>query len=174
MLAYSAGDLEAFETLYKRHKGRVLGYLLARLRDHSEAEDVFQAVFAKLHRGRHQYREEIPFLPWLFTIARNALIDHVRRQQAYAKHISTSEEAVHACAAPVADNSPLHASVVELASLNPGQRRALELRFEQGLTFGEIADQMQTSTDNARQIISRAVRRLRSLLGEKERHREKH
>lgn len=81
MLAYVEDDMEAFELLYHRHKDRILGFLLARLRDRSEAEDVFQAVFTKLHRKRHQYRPEIPFLPWLFTLARNTLIDHVRKRQ---------------------------------------------------------------------------------------------
>jgi len=173
MLAYIAGDMEAFEALYGRHKGRVFGFLLARLKDCSEAEDVFQAVFAKLHRKRHQYKPEIPFLPWLFTLARNTMIDHVRKRDAEGKHVTASETAIENYAAPVSDTSSIEVGVAELSSLNESQRQALELRFNQGLTFAEIAEQMQTSADNSRQLVSRAIRKLRSLMVGKERRHEK-
>ena len=173
MLAYIAGDMEAFEALYGRHKGQVFGFLLARLKDRSEAEDVFQAVFSKLHRKRQQYRPEIPFLPWLFTLARNTLIDHVRKRDAEGKHVTATEAAIDDYAAPVADTSPIAAGVAELSRLNESQRQALELRFNQGLTFAEIAEQLQTSPDNSRQLVSRAIRKLRSLMLGKERRHEK-
>lgn len=172
MQAYIEGNMEAFESLYARHKGRIFAYLMTRVRDRSEAEDIFQAVFAKLHRSRHQYRQEIPFLPWIFTITRNSLIDHIRSKEAYAKHIIVSEEAVYAYAEPVSDDAPMHAVTAEMTKLNQNQRRAIELRFNQGLTFEEIAEQMQTSADNARQLISRAIRKLRGLITDKEEHRE--
>ncbi|MDH5752558.1 MAG: RNA polymerase sigma factor, partial [Deltaproteobacteria bacterium] len=73
MSAYQAGDMDSFRELYEAHKGRVMGYLHSRLNDQDEAEDVFQQVFLKLHRYRHRYRSEVPFLPWLFTITRNAM-----------------------------------------------------------------------------------------------------
>lgn len=172
MLDYIAGDMEAFEALYGRHKGRVFGFLLARLKDRSEAEDVFQAVFAKLHRKRQQYRQEFPFLPWLFTLARNTLIDHVRKRDAEGRQVTAAEAAIENYAAPVADASPIAAGVAELSRLNESQRQALELRFNQGLTFAEIAEQMQTSADNSRQLVSRAIRKLRSLMVGKERRHE--
>jgi RNA polymerase sigma factor (sigma-70 family) len=173
MLAYIDGDMEAFEALYERHKNRVFGFLMARLKDRSEAEDVFQAVFYKLHRKRYQYRQEIPFLPWLFILARNTLIDHVRKKESYAKYVTVSQAALESYPAPVPDTSPIHAAIAELSKLNESQRKALELRFNQGLTFAEIAEQMQTSADNSRQIISRAIRKLRSLMVGKGRRHEK-
>lgn len=173
MLAYVEDDMEAFELLYHRHKDRILGFLLARLRDRSEAEDVFQAVFTKLHRKRHQYRPEIPFLPWLFTLARNTLIDHVRKRQVEGRRITVSAQAAESVAAPVVDTSPINTAVAELSRLTESQRQALELRFNQGLTFAEIAAQLQTSADNSRQIISRALRKLRSLMEGKESRHEK-
>lgn len=173
MLAYIDGDMEAFEALYGRHRSRVFGFLLGRLKDRSEAEDVFQAVFVKLHRKRHQYKPEIPFLPWLFTLARNTLIDHVRKRGAEGKHVTVSEAAIENYPAAVSDTSPIAAGVAELSNLNEKQREALELRFNQGLTFAEIAEQMQTSADNSRQLVSRAIRKLRSLMVGKELRHEK-
>jgi len=173
MVAYVDGDVEAFEILYGRHKSRVLGFLLAKLRDRDEAEDVFQTTFAKLHLGRHKYRQDIPFLPWLFTITRNALVDHIRKKGAHDRYITVSEEVVDAYAAPVSAAAPIQAAFSELATLNESQRQALELRFNQGLSFAEIAKQMQTTAGNSRQIISRAVRKLRSLMIKKEQRDEK-
>lgn len=173
MIAYVEGDVEAFELLYRRHKSRVLGFLLTKLRDRNEAEDVFQTAFTKLHHGRHKYRHDIPFLPWLFTITRNALIDHVRKKGLRERHITVSKEVVDEYAESVIDRTPIQATFTELSKLNESQRQALELRFNQGLTFAEIAEQMQTSADNSRQLVSRALRRLRSLMVKKEQRNEK-
>lgn len=173
MLAYAGDDMEAFETLYGRHRNRLFGYLLGRLKDRSEAEEVFQAVFAKLHQARRSYRTEIPFLPWLFTIARNALIDHLRRERRQPRVVD-SEAALEALAAPAVDTTPIGAAVAELTSLTAAQRAALELRFNQGLSFREIAAELRLSPDNARQIVSRAVARLRRLMIGKEAHDERY
>jgi len=167
MLSYAAGDMEAFEELYGRHKSRVFGFLMGKLRDRSEAEDTFQAIFTKLHQNRHHYRPEIPFLPWLFTISRNTLLDHVRKKAARRKYVTDSEYPVESYAAPESGLGSMEEVLAELSGLSESQRRALELRFSQGLTFAEIAERMQTSADNSRQIISRAVRKLRSLIADK-------
>lgn len=168
MAAYANGDIEAFHTLYERHKKRVFGYLMAKLRDRSEAEDVFQSVFVKLHAARQKYKQEIPFLPWVFTITRHVLIDHVRKKSTYSKHITVSEEEVERCADPTPDTAQIGLAIGGFSSLTDAQRLALELRFNEGLTFSEISEQMKTTADNARQIISRAVRKLRKLMKGKE------
>jgi len=172
MMAYVDGDLEAFEALYRRHKQRIFGFLINKLKNQTEAEEVFQAVFTKLHIARENYRQDIPFLPWVFTIARNALIDHIRKRNVYQKHVTTSELAVATYAEQLSSATSSHFEVEGLSSLTKTQRQALEFRFNQGLTFAEIAEQMQTSADNSRQIISRAIRKLRKLMTGKEIDRE--
>lgn len=173
MQAYANGDMEAFQALYRRHKNRIFGFLLTKLKNQSETEDVFQTVFSKLHAARGKYRREIPFLPWVFTIARNALIDHIRKKETYQKHITTSEVAVESYVEPSPDDPSDSISIAELSSLTATQRQALEFRFNQGLSFQEIAEQMQTSAENSRQIISRAIRKLRKLMLGKEMSRER-
>lgn len=172
MLAYADGDIEAFEALYRRHKKRIFGFLMTKLKNPTEAEEVFQAIFSKLHVARGKYREEIPFLPWIFTIARNALIDHIRKRDAYQKHVTTSELAVETYAEQATSGPPSRIDVEGLSSLTEAQRQALELRFNQGLTFAEIAERLQTSAGNSRQLISRAIRQLRKLMTGKEMDRE--
>ena len=165
MVAYREGDLSAFQILYKRHKRRLMGYLITRLKDQDEAEDVFQSVFVKLHVGRFNYKEDIPFLPWIFTIARNTMIDHIRKKETYKKHINVDTEYISSSAAE--DKSkPLSigAAISELSSLSDSQRQALELRFNDGLPFEDIGKHMKITHSNARQIASRAVRALRNLI----------
>jgi len=173
MQAYVDGDIDGFEALYQRHKNRIFGFLMTKLKNQTEAEEVFQTIFSKLHVARDKYREDIPFLPWVFTIARHALIDHVRKRDAYQKHVTTSELAVEIYAEQSSSGTSDRIEVDGLSSLTEDQRQALELRFNQGLSFAEIAEQMQISADNSRQIISRAIRKLRKLMKGKEKNREK-
>ena len=172
MLAYANGDFEAFEALYQRHKNRIFGFLMKKLKNRTEAEEVFQTIFGKLHVARKTYRQDIPFLPWVFTITRNALIDHVRKRDAYRKYVTTSEAAVETYAGRSTSDVPGDLEIKGLSSLTETQRQALEFRFSQGLTFAEIAEQLQTTPDNSRQIISRAIRKLRKLMAGKEMDRE--
>ncbi len=172
MAAYIKGDVAAFQTLYQRHHARVLGYLVARLSSQEAAEDVFQEVFEKLHRYRFRYSEEIPFIAWLFTIARNACIDHLRRQRVRAGQLTNLPEEIERAADTSEAPLEIADAIAELDSLPPQQREALELRFNNGLTFVDIAARMALSPANARQIVSRAVKRLRALIVDKERNDE--
>lgn len=173
MQTYAEGDAEAFNALYERHKSRIFGYLFGKLKNHAEAEEVFQMVFLKLHKARGNYRRDIPFLPWIFTITRNTMIDHLRRRQARQRHVTLSEGVVAVCPAPRAECSPFGAGLPQLTSLNDTQRQAIELRFNQGLTFKEISEQLQLSPENSRQIVSRAIAKLRKLMVGKEARDEK-
>ncbi|MDT8442006.1 MAG: sigma-70 family RNA polymerase sigma factor [Desulfuromonadales bacterium] len=168
MRAYGAGDQEAFSRLYERHKNRLFGYLLGRLRDRAAAEEVFQSVFLKLHRTRDSYRAELPFLPWLFTIARSVLVDHLRRESSRQSRIILDEERVGAAVAETpAEPMSFAALLAAMPSLSTAQRQVLELRFAEGLNFREIAERLDLTPANARQLASRALGRLRRLLSGK-------
>ena len=73
MNEYAANDdSRSFELLYHRYAGMVFGYLMNRVRDQAQCEEIHQNVFLKLHQVREQYRNDLPFAPWLFTIVRSA------------------------------------------------------------------------------------------------------
>ncbi|MCK5883116.1 MAG: RNA polymerase sigma factor [Bacteriovoracaceae bacterium] len=165
MLSYKEGDLGPFQVLYGRHKERLMGYLVKKLSDQIEAEEVFQTVFVKLHTNRMKYSKDIPFLPWFFTIARNVMIDHIRKRNTYKKYISVDTDHVNSYAAnDKTESFSIGDSISELSSLSDSQRRALELRFDEGLSFGEIGKRMSSNSLNARQVVSRGVRALKSLI----------
>lgn len=169
MRAYVEGDVEAFRLLYQRHKARVFGFLVARLKTRPEAEEVFQEVFAKLHAHRLRYREDTPFLAWLFTIVKNSLVDHVRKQNTRGKYLELSPDAVSAATEEQRGGQDVSEAIAELSSLSREQRMLLSMRFNEDLSFAEIAEAMEISPSNARKIVSRAIQKLRSLMSGEER-----
>ena len=168
MQAYIKGDIKAFQTLYQRHKGRVMGYLNSRLKSQDEAEEVFQEVFTKLHGYRLKYKEDVPFLAWLFTIVKNALIDHIRKRGTQNKYLQSDPEQVSNAPDERVASLSIAEAISELSSLSTKQRQALELRFNEDLSFADIAARMNISQSNTRQIVSRAIRQLRGLMSGKE------
>src|SRR5438093_5060417 len=72
-------DREAFELLYHRYVSSVFGLALRRLRDRQRAEDAVQETFAAVWRSARSYRPERgPAAPWLYAVARNAIVDRLR------------------------------------------------------------------------------------------------
>lgn len=169
MRAYIEGDSESFQALYERHKGRVLGFLGTRLGSREEAEEVFQEVFLKLHAHRTRYREDVPFVAWLFTIARNAAIDHIRKKGTQEKHVRLDLDQVNAAPDERTEEVSIAEAVSELSSLSAAQRQVLELRFDDGLSFADIAERIEATPANARKMVSRALQKLRGLMSGKER-----
>jgi len=155
MRAYQQDDLPAFETLYARHAGRVLGYLKGRLRSETDALDVLQITFLKLHQSRHRYDPDFPFLPWLFTICRHALVDWVRAR----KPTQALDSLVLTAPTPEADTVAQFQGVLE--TLQAQDQQMLRLRFEQGFSFEQLAARLGISSVAARKRMGRLVARLR-------------
>jgi RNA polymerase sigma-70 factor, ECF subfamily len=78
---YVDGDFSAFEELYARNKGGLYRYLSRQVHNKSLAEDLFQDVWGKVISHSQNYQQSASFRTWLYTIARNKVIDHVRHMQ---------------------------------------------------------------------------------------------
>ena len=161
MKEYQQGSFEAFNILYERHSQKVYAYLRKRLNRKEEVEDVFQQVFSKLHTSRQNYEEKYLFLQWLFVIARTSLIDHERKRY-HKSEISaesqwleslTKEEPPHQ-----SDGSPY------LKNLSPIQKQIVTLKIMDDLTYEEIGSMLKITESNARQILSRAYKKIRKFL----------
>lgn len=161
MVAYQMGDEQAFSVLYERHSNRVYGFIKSKFRDEATSKDVLQATFLKLHKARSKYDRVFPFVPWLFTICRNEILD------AFKKSASLREK-LEGEAPELTFVPETHAPTeISLSALPEAQRAALEMRFEQDFSFEEIAERLATSPGNARQIVSRAIRNLRGIYDKK-------
>ena len=136
------GDKEAFAQLYESHFDRIYRYVMLRLGDKAEAEDMTQQVFLKAYESVRSFKwKGIPFSAWLFRIAHNLVVDHLRRQR---RRPSVSlEEAL-----PVSDSDPqreaerrvdIERVVSATKQLTGLQREVISLRFAGGLSVAEVA-----------------------------------
>ena len=134
-----AGDREAVRFLYMRYADNVYGYVRSIVRDHYEAEDVTQQVFAKLMTviGKYEPRS-VPFSAWILRVARNVAVDHLRsRRPQPSDDVYGSDERT--------DDTSIDRSYSvreALAALPDEQRKVVVLRHVVGLTPGEIASCM--------------------------------
>jgi RNA polymerase sigma-70 factor (ECF subfamily) len=165
-----AGNLAAFQALYDRHRRPVFSFLLRSLTDRRAAEDLLQETFLRVFAHREEYRPTAAFKAWLFTIARNLLIDHLRRRS--GSRDLEGAESLEAVADPGA--TPLQrAEARELGErlqeavlrLPPSQRDVLLLSRFAGLSHAEIAQVTGSSPEAVRVTLHRALDRLRTLLG---------
>ena len=130
------GDREAIGFLYARYSDDVYGYVRSIVKDHYEAEDVTQQVFAKLVRAIGSYEQrEVPFFAWMLRVARNAAVDHIRQRRLVpVEDVRSSDSGKEAYASERA--ADLRDA---LATLPQAQREVLVLRHFAGLTPTEIA-----------------------------------
>lgn len=161
MMKYQMGTYEAFQELYRRHSGMIYGFIKKRVKNEAMASDIFQEVFMKLHRSKNLYKKQLPFKPWLFTITQNALVDEIRK----TKKKEYSDIDLDTLEAANSTSSEFNNLVPVLSELSSTQKIAIEMRYIEDKTFEEIAATLNTSEANVRQIISRAVRNLKDLIG---------
>ncbi|MBI4240074.1 MAG: sigma-70 family RNA polymerase sigma factor [Candidatus Rokubacteria bacterium] len=165
-----AGSQAAFQALYDRHHRGVFNFLLRSLGDSQIAEDLLQETFLRVFTHREEYRPTAAFRTWLFTIARNLLVDQLR-QRSGSRELADGEP-VELVEDPGA--TPLQqAEAQELGEwlqaavlkLSPSQREVLLLSRFAGLSHEEIARITGISPVAVRVTLHRALRRLRDLLG---------
>lgn len=162
MTIYQDGDEKAFNIIYRRHSGKVNGFLMNSLKNRMLADEVFQATFLKLHKSRHKYNPSLPFLAWLFTICKSVMIDTIRKKASVKEDYNLM--ALEQAEAPEVEQEK---EIPDLSYLPEPQRKALELRYTKDFSFDEIALQLNTSPANVRQLISRAVKKMKAFYGGK-------
>lgn len=78
MLNYAAGEASAFERLYLKHKGPLYRYFVRQIGDKQLAEDLYQETWGRVIKAAEGYQPQAKFTTWLYRIAHNLLVDHVR------------------------------------------------------------------------------------------------
>jgi RNA polymerase sigma-70 factor (ECF subfamily) len=159
------GDREAFEALYRRFARPVLGLALRRLRDRDRAEDATQETFAAIWRSAATYRPERgPGAPWLFTVARNAIVNQTRIRVEPAAEVPDS---------PADEQGPPQHAEAEWVSWRvhraleelPDQQRAMiELAYWSELSQSEIATRLNIPLGTVKTRTRTALARLADLL----------
>jgi len=164
-------DVSAFEQLYDRHSRLVYGLLLRILQQAGTAEEVAQDVFLQLWRNAGQYDESRgPFVPWLLTLARNRALDTLRlKSERQRRREDQTEELPPVVTVPqyekVLDEKRRAEKVRSLmASLNPQQKKAIELAYFEGLSHTEIAAALKEPLGTVKSWIRNGLLRLKEEL----------
>jgi RNA polymerase sigma-70 factor (ECF subfamily) len=162
------GDPWAFGMIFDHYHAAIYRFIASRVQRPSDAEDLTQLVFVKALEALPRYEARgVPFGGWLFRLARNAIIDHVRTRHEHADLDSVVDRA-DGDAGPdevTAVRQELAAVQAALAGLTDEQREAIELRFFAGLSAREAAVAMGKQEGTVRGLQFRAIAALRRQLG---------
>jgi RNA polymerase sigma-70 factor (ECF subfamily) len=163
-----AGNREAFGQIFDEYHQPIYRFVVSRVGRPSDAEDLTQLIFVKALEALPRYAARgIPFGGWLFRLARNAVIDHVRTRRDHLELTAeiqrpTEEAGPEATAALRQD---LDAVARALGVLTDEQREVIELRFFAGLSAREAAEAMGKQEGTIRGLQFRAIASLRRELG---------
>lgn len=157
------GDIDAFQTFYQRHAGRVLAYVRQLSRSQNLAEDAVQEVFVAVWRKAASFRADRGDpCAWLYTITRNKLVD-LWRKTGEAGEID-GLRMQHLPGAIGGSDDLLLAMRQALAHVAPEQREAIEMAYFGGLTYEETAERLQLPLGTLKSRIRSGLRTLRSVL----------
>ena len=166
--AAQAGDPEAFGALFDHYYAPVHRFVANRVGRPSDAEDLAQLVFVKALEALPRYEARgVPFGGWLFRLARNLVIDHVRTRREHATLDLVVEQATEEDGPDelAALRQEMDSVALALRRLTPDQREAIELRFFAGLSAREAAVAMGRQEGTVRGLQFRAIASLRRELG---------
>jgi RNA polymerase sigma factor (sigma-70 family) len=170
--AVREGSEEAFEALFRRYRPRIVGYVRGMVSDHARAEDITQEAFMSALRGLQSSDQEISFRPWMYEIAKNACIDHLRRARRGTEvsidsdDFSPQEEgrisqSVSGTDAEVARRKELESLQMAFGDLPDSQHQILVMRELEGLSYDHIGSRMGLSRGAVESLLFRARRTLR-------------
>jgi RNA polymerase sigma-70 factor (ECF subfamily) len=161
------GDREAFDVLYRRFVRPVFSLALRRLGDRGRAEDATQETFASVWRSARSFRPERgPGAPWLYAVARNAIVDRTRQRNEPPMEIP-DRPSPEAGPADEAERSWLSFRVHgAIQALPENERTLLELAYWGGLSQSEIADFLNIPLGTVKTRTRSALSRLADVLEE--------
>lgn len=176
LLIVSATEPGAFAVLYRRHAGDLLRYFVRRTLDPEAAAELTAETFAQAFASRTSYRDTgANGVAWLYGVARHQLgrffrsgrVDRAARRKLGMPErelAPTDYERIE----ELVDFAPIRGAIAEaLATLREDHRDALQLRVIEELSYAEVAKRLACSEQNARQRVSRGLRRLGLVLQER-------
>lgn len=162
-------DEQAFSRLYEAYFDRIYRYIAIRIGDKTEAEDMTQQVFLKSLQSISSYKwTGKPFSAWLFRIAHNQVVDHLRKK---TKRATVPIEEVPPIVAPGRDPEEMVEMKLDVEQvaratreLTEAQREVISLRFAGGFSIAEVAQTMGKSQGAIKALQHSAILALRKKL----------
>lgn len=166
MTRYQSADPAALDDLVGRVSPLLLRYFGASRVGRSDAEDLLQECWIRIHRSRHTYRSSEPVMPWIYAIARHTRLD------AYRKRRRRESREVLVAAVPETGHQPNADALMEqdsldrlLASLPEAQRDVIVMLKVTGMSLEEVARATSSTVGAVKQKAHRAYAALRRALG---------
>ena len=167
----SAGDQQAFEYLFTRYRDALMRLFEQRLEEKTMASDLLQETFIKVYLHINDYSKNFTFGQWVYSIARNTLVDHLRRKSG---DLSLDER----FRVPLATTPSPEESVIinqtrahfynALEELTPEYRQVIEMRFLEEYSYEEIAEKLGRPLNTIKTQIRRARATICKMILEKE------
>lgn len=177
VMLYADGLNPAFDILVERYKDKVYSYIFHIVKCEDLADDLFQETFVKaivtINQGR--YTENGKFLPWIYRIAHNLIIDTFRQEKS-ANTLSCDSEEVNIlnrkelCESTIEDSlviEQIHQDIKNIVNALPqSQREVLTMRYYKNMSFKEIADITNVSINTALGRMRYAIMNMRRIADE--------
>ena len=180
MLQVREGSAAAFEALVEKHQKRLVMVLEHLVSDRTQAEDLAQDVFLRVYRARERYVPTAKFSTWLYTITHNVASNSIRKSSRRKEiNLVTSPSGsmpVRPLDTMAKDKSNLMPTRLAaqkememvireaIQSLGPRQRMAMLLSKYEGMSYNEIAESMELTTQAVKSLLSRARGNLKEAL----------
>lgn len=180
MLQVREGSAAAFEALVEKHQKRLVMVLEHLVSDRTQAEDLAQDVFLRVYRARERYVPTAKFSTWLYTITHNVASNSIRKSSRRKEiNLVTSpsgsmpvrpldtmaKDKSNLMPTRLADQKEMEKVIRDaIQSLGPRQRMAMLLAKYEGMSYNEIAESMELTTQAVKSLLSRARGNLKELL----------
>lgn len=165
---YRGGDVSAMDRLVDRHAATVFAFVFRFVGDRELAEDLTQEVWLKLLRRPEGFDGRAKLTTWLFAVARNTCLDHLRRQRRRVNESASGGDGLDALPDPgpevldqVAERELGRLVTEAVDALPDEQREVFLLRERTPLSFQEIADALELPRDTVKSRMRYALERIR-------------
>jgi RNA polymerase sigma-70 factor (ECF subfamily) len=161
-----AGDVDAFEALYRQHSPRIYSLACRMAGSPQEGEDLLQEIFLQVHRKLASFRGDATIGTWLYRLAMNQCLDFLRSRQSRMRGVTDGFEDAGANEPAAVRDTPVARLDLERAvrRLPDGYRAAFVLHDIEGLDHKQIAQMLGISEGTSRSQVFKARLKLRALL----------
>ena len=162
------GNVRAFDKLFEKYSRKLYYFAIGYLKSEEDAEEIVQDIFVKIWENRNELNELLSFNSYLFTIAKNTMLNRIRKKvneqnyKEYLKNCSTIEHNSTMNEVIFADLERFTDKAIE--KLPPRRRQIYVLSRKEGLTYKEIAAQMEISKKTVEIQMSKAIAYMNNFL----------
>lgn len=179
VLLVQKGQDPAFHELMKRYIGPIYSFAKQYARTEDDAEDIVQDAFFKAWKYMSRFERDRTFKPWLYAIAKNTALDHVKRRRSSSFSELAGDDTDLSFEDSLEDETPkpdedyerneIAREVSEVVKELPSDHRAvIDMHYREELTFNEIADIMRRPMNTVKSWHRRALKRVKDILAHKQ------